>query len=77
MKTYDIDVHFDASIRMHGIIAESEEQARTIARKRAKEMNLFAAAVEREDAGEKYARPQVLVYRVNPDGTETLICEQR
>ena len=26
---------------------------------------------------EKYARPQVLVYRVNPDGTETLICEQR
>lgn len=53
MKTYDIDVHFDASIRMHGIIAESEEQARDIARKMAKEMNLFAAAVEREDAGEK------------------------
>lgn len=26
---------------------------------------------------EKYARPQVLVFRVNPDGTETLICEQR
>ena len=41
MKTYDIDVHFDASIRMHGIIAESEEQAREIARARAKEMNLF------------------------------------
>ena len=55
MKTYDIDVHFDASIRMHGIIAESEEQARDIARKMAKEMNLFAAAVEREDAGEKVA----------------------
>ena len=55
MKTYDIDVHFDASIRMHGIIAESEEQARDIARRTAKEMNLFAAAVEREDAGEKVA----------------------
>jgi hypothetical protein len=55
MKTYDIDVHFDASIRMHGIIADSEEQARDIARKTAKEMNLFAAAVEREDAGEKVA----------------------
>lgn len=26
---------------------------------------------------EKYARPQVLVYRVNPDGTETLTREQR
>ena len=26
---------------------------------------------------EKYARPQVLVYRVNNDGTETLIREQR
>ena len=55
MKTFDIDVHFDASIRMHGIIAESEEQARDIARRTAKEMNLFAAAVEREDAGEKVA----------------------
>lgn len=53
MKTYDINVHFDASIRMHGIIAESEEQAREIARQRAKGMNLFAAAVEREDTGEK------------------------
>ena len=55
MKTFDIDVHFDASIRMHDIIAESEEQARDIARKTAKEMNLFAEAVEREDAGEKVA----------------------
>ena len=55
MKTYDIDVHFDASIRMHGIIAESEEQAREIARRMAKEMHLFAEAVEREDAGEKVA----------------------
>jgi len=26
---------------------------------------------------EKYARPQVLVFRVNPDGTETLTREQR
>ena len=26
---------------------------------------------------EQYARPQVLVYRVNPDGTETLTREQR
>ena len=26
---------------------------------------------------EKYARPRVLVYRVNNDGTETLIREQR
>lgn len=60
MKTYDIDVHFDASIRMHGIIAESEEQARTIARRMAKEMNLFAAAVEREDAGEKVAESHEL-----------------
>ena len=60
MKTYDIDVHFDASIRMHGIIAESEEQARDIARRMAKEMNLFAAAVEREDAGEKVAESHEL-----------------
>jgi len=60
MKTYDIDVHFDASIRMHGIIAESEEQAREIARQRAKEMNLFAEAVEREDAGEKVAESHEL-----------------
>ena len=60
MKTYDIDVHFDASIRMHGIIAESEEQAREIARRTAKEMNLFAAAVEREDAGEKVAESHEL-----------------
>ncbi len=60
MKTYDIDVHFDASIRMHGIIAESEEQAREIARQRAKEMNLFAAAVECEDAGEKVAESHEL-----------------
>ena len=36
LRTYDIDVHFDASIRMHGIIAESEEQARDIARRMAK-----------------------------------------
>jgi hypothetical protein len=55
MKTFDIDVHFDASIRMHGILAESEEQAREIARRTAKEMHLFAEAVEREDAGEKVA----------------------
>lgn len=60
MKTYDIDVHFDASIRMHGIIAESEKQAREIARRMAKEMNLFAAAVEREDAGEKMAESHEL-----------------
>ena len=60
MKTYDIDVHFDASIRMHSIIAENEEQARDIARKRAKEMHLFAAAVEREDAGEKVAESHEL-----------------
>ena len=60
MKTYDIDVHFDASIRMHGIIAESEEKAREIARRMAKEMNLFAAAVEREDAGEKVAESHEL-----------------
>ena len=60
MKTYDIDVHFDASIRMHGIIAESEEQAREIARRMAKEMNLFAAAVEHEDAGEKVAESHEL-----------------
>lgn len=60
MRTYDIDVHFDASIRMHGIIAESEEQAREIARRTAKEMNLFAAAVEREDAGEKVAESHEL-----------------
>ena len=60
MKTYDIDVHFDASIRMHSIIAESEEQARDIARRMAKEMNLFAAAVEREDAGEKVAESHEL-----------------
>ena len=60
MKTFDIDVHFDASIRMHGIIAESEEQAREIARRMAKEMNLFAAAVEREDAGEKVAESRDL-----------------
>lgn len=26
---------------------------------------------------EKYARPKVLVFRVNPDGTETLTREQR
>lgn len=26
---------------------------------------------------EKYARPQVLVFRVNPDGTETLLRIQR
>ncbi len=60
LRTYDIDVHFDASIRMHGIIAESEEQAREIARRTAKEMNLFAAAVEREDAGEKVAESHEL-----------------
>ena len=60
MKTYDIDVHFDASIRLHGIIAESEQQAREIARARAKEMNLFAAAVEREDAGEEVAEAHEL-----------------
>jgi len=60
MKTYDIDVHFDASIRMHGIIAESEEQARDIARRRAKEMHLFAEAVEREDAGEEVAESREL-----------------
>ena len=60
MKTYDIDVHFDASIRMHGIIAESEEQAREIARKQAKEMNLFCAAMERQDAGEKVAESHEL-----------------
>jgi len=60
MKTYDIDVHFDASIRMHGIIAESEEQAREIARARAKEMNLFCAAIERRDAGEEVAESHEL-----------------
>ena len=60
MKTYDIDVHFDASITMHGIIAESEEQAREIARQRAKEMNLFCAAMERHDAGEKVAESHEL-----------------
>ncbi len=55
LRTYDIDVHFDASIRMHGIIAETEQEAREIARKQAKEMNLFCAAMERQDAGEKVA----------------------
>ena len=60
MKTYDIDVHFDASIRMHSIIAESEEQAREIARQRAKEMNLFCAAMERQDAGEEVAEAHEL-----------------
>ena len=60
MKTYDINVHFDASITMHGIIAESEEQAREIARQRAKEMNLFCAAMERQDAGEEVAEAHEL-----------------
>ena len=70
MKTFDIDVHFDASIRMHGIIAESEEQAREIARRTAKEMNLFAAAVEREDAGEKVAESHELT-------PQEIRCEER
>lgn len=60
MKTYDINVHFDASITMHGIVAESEEQAREIARQRAKEMNLFCAAMERQDAGEEVAEAHEL-----------------
>lgn len=52
MKTFDIDVHFDAAITMHGIVAETEQEAREIARQRAKDMNLFCAAIERKDAGE-------------------------
>ena len=60
MKTYDINVHFDASITMHGIIAETEQEAREIARQRAKEMNLFCAAIERQDAGEEVAESHEL-----------------
>ena len=60
MKTYNIDVHFDAAITMHGIIAESEEQAREIARKQAKEMNLFCAAMVTKDNGEEVAEAHEL-----------------
>lgn len=60
LRQFDIDVHFDASITMYGIIAETEQEAREIARQRAKEMNLFCAAIERQDAGEEVAEAHEL-----------------
>ena len=47
MKTYDINIHFDAAITMHGIVAESEEAAKKIAYQDASQMNLFCAAMKR------------------------------
>lgn len=50
------------------------------------ELTFYGISEERANAAavgmviglrEKYARPQVLVYRVNSDGTETLIRKQR
>ncbi len=52
MKRYDINVHFDAQITMHGIVANSLDEAKAIARKNAKMMNLFAGAVLATDTDE-------------------------
>ena len=47
MKTYDININFDASITMYGIVAETEEAAKKIAYQDASQMNLFCAAMQR------------------------------
>jgi len=60
MKRYDIDVHFDAHITMHGIVAASLDEAKAIARRDAGEMNLFAAAMEVTDTDEVEADSQEL-----------------
>ena len=46
MKTYDINIHFDAAITMHGIVADNEEEAKRLAYERASQMNLFCAAMD-------------------------------
>ena len=46
MKTYDINIHFDAAITLHGIVADNEEEAKRLAYERASQMNLFCAAMD-------------------------------
>ena len=46
MKTYDINIRFDAAITLHGIVADNEEEAKRLAYERASQMNLFCAAMD-------------------------------
>lgn len=60
MKKFNIDVHFDAVITMHGIIAETEQEAREIARRDAKSMDLFAKTMTVTDTTEEVTECQEL-----------------
>ena len=46
MKTYNINIHFDAAITLHGIVADNEETAKKLAYEQASMMNLFCAAMD-------------------------------